>query len=143
MRLRHLILPPVLLLAISSAYAQNRGEVPLFRANYDGKVSDYSISEIRAEKLPKWDPTQPVIPLPIHSAVAKAQVWVKTLNPKFDSFVPARIGLGCVCYGKFSGLWYYTISLDGIVGGKRMHGPDFGAVVLMDGSIVEPREKKE
>jgi hypothetical protein len=130
------------ILTMLPAYGQSRGEVPLFKTHNDGKVIDYSISPNRAEKLPKWDPTQPAIPLQLHEAVAKAQSWIKKQNPKIDSYVPNRIELGRVSYGRFFGLWYYTVGFDGVVGGQRMHGSGLQAVVLMDGSIVEPQPDK-
>lgn len=142
MNLFRLLVTSLVLLAVLPAHAQTRGEVPLFKAHNDGKVIDYSITQARAEKLPKWDPLQPSAPLPIHDAVAKAQTWLKKQNPKIESFVPSRIELGRVSYGRFFGLWYYTVGFDGVVGNQRMHGWGLQAVVLMDGSIVEPQQEK-
>lgn len=122
--------------------AQTQGEVPLFKSQTDGRVTDYSISQSRAEKLPKWDPTQPNVPLSIRDAVAKADGWLRKRNPKIEAFVPGRIELGRVSYGPFFGLWYYTIAFDGVVGKQRMHSSGLVAVVLMDGSIVEPQPEK-
>jgi hypothetical protein len=132
----------LILTATCPAYGQTQGEVPLFKAQNEGKVLDYSISQARADKLPKWDPTQPTVPLQINEAVAKAQAWIEKKNPRIDSFVPNRIELGRVSYGRFFGLWYYTVGFDGVVGGQRMYGWGLQAVVLMDGSIVEPQPEK-
>lgn len=131
-----------ILIAACPAYGQTLDDVPLFKAQNEGKVLDYSISQARADRLPKWDPTQPTIPLQIHEAVAKAQAWIKKKNPKIESFLPNRIDLGRVSYGRFFGLWYYTVGFDGVVGGQRMYGWGLQAVVLMDGSIVEPQPEK-
>ncbi len=136
------IVASIAFVAVLPAYGQIRGEVPLFKAHNDGNVIDYSITQARAEKLPKWDPTQQTVPLQVHDAVAKAQVWVKKQNPKIESFAPNRIELGRVSYGRFFGLWYYTVGFDAVVGNQRMHGWGLQAVVLMDGSIVEPQQEK-
>lgn len=132
----------LILIGACPAYAQAQEDVPLFKAQNENKVIDYSISQARADKLPKWDPAQPTIPLQIHEAVAKAQAWIKKQNPKIESFVPNRIDLGRVSYGRFYGLWYYTVGFDGVVGGQRMYSWGLQAVVLMDGSIVEPKPEK-
>ena len=131
-----------MILAVLPAYGQGRDEVPLFKAENGGKVIDYSISQERAKKLQKWDPTQTDVPLQVHEAVVKAQGWIKKRNPKIDSFVTSRIELGRVSYGQFYGLWYYMIGFDGVVGGEQMHSWGLQAVVLMDGSIVEPQQEK-
>lgn len=141
--LRSILVPTAFaLLIVSPVYAQGRGEVPLFKAQNEGKVLDYSISQARAEKLPKWEPQKPSIPLPIHDAIAKAQAWTQKQNLKIESLVPNRIELDRVSYGKFFGLWYYRIGFDAVVGGQRMHAWGLQAVVLMDGSIVEPLKEK-
>src|SRR5437764_4980423 len=131
-----LFLFAVFLLVSRGAFAQYpRGDVPLFTSNIEGKALEYSIPEARAEKLPKWDPKQTSIPLPMPEAVAKAEAWLKKRNPKIDSFVPNRIELFRVSYGRFSGLWYYTIYFGAVVGKQRLSGSDLHAVVLMDGTI--------
>jgi hypothetical protein len=130
-----------MILTILPTYGQGLDEVPLFKAQNEGKVIDYSISSGRAKKLQKWDPIKQVVPLQIHEAVAKALAWIKKRNPKIDSFVPSRIELGKVSYGEFNGLWYYTVGFDGVVGGEQMHSWGLQAVVLMDGSIVEPQQE--
>jgi hypothetical protein len=142
--MKNFLLLNVFLILISTcpAYGQTQGEVPLFTLQNEGKAIDYSISEARADKLPKWDPSQPTIPLQINEAVSKAQAWIKKKNPKIESFVPNHIELGRVSYGRFFGLWYYTVGFDGVVGGQRMFGWGLQAVVLMDGSIVEPKPDK-
>ena len=141
---RHrLFLFAALSLASPGAFPQYpQGEVPLFTSNVEGKVVEYSIPESRAEKLPKWDPTQTSIPLPIPKAVARAQAWLKPRNPKIDSFIPNRIELFRVSYGRFFGLWYYTVHFDAVIGKQRLSSSDLQAVVLMDGTIVESHPGK-
>ena len=34
--------------------------------------------------------------------------------------------------------WYYKIEFDPIIGGQMLFGSQFTAVVLLDGSVVEP-----
>ena len=131
-----------ILIAACPAYGQTQDDVPLFKTQNEGRVLAYSISQGRANRLPKWDLAQPTIPLQIHEAVAKAQAWVKKKNPKIESLIPNRIDLGRVSYGRFLGLWYYEVGFDGVVGGQRLYGWGLQAVVLMDGSIVEPQLEK-
>jgi hypothetical protein len=135
----HLFVSTLLIaLAASLAHAKDRGDVLLFAANIHGKRIDYSVSEDRAKKLPPWNPRKPSIPLPVHKAVEKAEAWLKIKNPKTDSFEPRRIDLGSVAYGQHLGLWYYMVHFDTVEGGKPQQESGTHAVVLMDGSIVEP-----
>jgi hypothetical protein len=134
----------LLVMAVASLFAHgyNQGDVSLHKSQGDGKSFDYFIPQGRAEKLPKWEPTQPTIPLSIKDAVARAQVWMKKQNPKIDSFAPRSIELKRVS-ARGVGLWYYTIAFDGVVGTEQMFSWSLQAVVLMDGSIVEPKLEKQ
>ncbi len=135
---------PLLFIAIASfsVHGYSQGDVPLHKSQGDGKSFDYSVSQARVEKLPKWDPTQPTLPLSVKDAVAKAQIWMKKQNPKFDLFAPRSIELRRVSM-RGTGLWYYTIAFDGVVGTEQMFSWSLQAVVLMDGTVVEPKLEKQ
>ena len=133
----------ILAVVISSgAIAQSREEVPLFTSRTNGKVFEYAVDAARAEKQPKWSPSKTPPPLSIADAVGRADAWIKKRNPRIDTFVPRRIELSSILYGEFTGVWYYRISFDGMIDGHRLSATDFNSVVLLDGSVVEPRPGK-
>jgi hypothetical protein len=141
--LRYSIIPILFFaLALQNVHAGSSDNVMLIRAEYDGKMMEYSIPGKRVEKLPKWNHSQPIIPLPVHTATSKALAWMKIRNPKIESFEPYRIELVKVQSTGINDLWYYTVSFSGNVGGQRMFGGGLQAIVLMDGSIVEPAVRK-
>ena len=139
-----LILATLLLATTAQSLARTspQGIVPLHAASYGESVREYSIIESQAEKLAKWDPAQTAAPLTTSQAITKARAWLKVRHPKFDGFEPTEISLRRVSYSRFTALWYYTIRFDGLVGQTRSYVPEMEAVVLMDGTVVEPKRGK-
>jgi len=115
-----------------------KGMVSLYTMTRGETVIDYLVSEAVAQKQPMWDPSQSPPPLSTVDAVAKARAWLKQKHPKFDAFVPSSINYRQVRYER-TNFWYYSISFDGMVGQTRTYAPELDAVVLFDGTVVEPR----
>jgi hypothetical protein len=66
---------------------------------------------------------------------------LKQQNPEVKAFESSTVNVARG-YGVFAqrDRWYYNISFDPVVGGRRLAGnAGFLVVVLMDGSVVEPR----
>jgi len=138
------ILVTLLLITTTHALAKppSKEIVPLHMASHGESVREYSIIEPLAERQPKWDPAQTPPPLATPQAVTKARAWLKSKHLKFDGFEPVNIDLRRVSYGRFTGLWYYTIKFNGLVGQVRTYSPELETVVLMDGTVVEPKPGK-
>jgi TonB family protein len=113
----------------------------------DGTRYQFEIPEKRADTLPPWDQraaSEP--PLSMTEARRIAEAWLTSRTPEIKTFelsglslvkVPPRLPTGPCAAG---GCWYYRASFDPVVGGRRLSGGgDFTVVVLLDGSIVEPR----
>jgi TonB family protein len=104
----------------------------------DGTRYLYEISQERASLLPRWDQragSEP--PLSLGGARRAAEAWLASRAPEVKA-----LDLTSLSFLKTNpaGLWYYRLTFDPLVGGRRLSGGrDFTAVVLLDGSIVEPR----
>ena len=105
----------------------------------DGKTTIHKITEAEAQRLPEWDPESgKPAPLPLDVAIKKGKEWLKKKNPKMDDFKVRSISLEKVGFGSIPNRWFYKIEFDPVLGDQRLFGPWFAAVVLMDGTVVEP-----
>ena len=111
----------------------------------DGTRYFYEISQERANALPQWDQrSMPDPPLSMSQARRAAESWLMSRIPEVKTFEVTTLYFGKVlpgpCSGRIVDCWYYRISFDPVVGGRRLNAAsEFTAVVLLDGSIVEPR----
>jgi hypothetical protein len=113
--------------------------VHLLLTAFSGEVYDYRISLARAAALPRWEPesrTPP--PLRGEQAVAIGLQWMQKRAPQVDRFALFRIELTRTTYINRGVLWHYIIYADAVHGTRRMPAHGMQAVVLMDGSVVEP-----
>ena len=133
----------LLCLLLSPFGARAESSLLLYSASGDGKSFEYAIPISRAATLPAWKAQAQVLPLSVNDAIAKARVWVRSKNPKFEAFVPNDVSIKRSASSEFGDVWYYSIGFDGVVGGVRMYSWSLVAVVLMDGSIVEPKVGKQ
>lgn len=133
------------LLPLLVATAASAGDRVQLMVNTDeaGRRSYYMADAATLEKCPSWDlKVEP--PLPVTEAVAKAKDWLKRKQASFLIDDVTSIGLMKIWATGVKDKWCYSIhfqgraSVDGIPGDKN-----FLVVVLMDGSIVQPSDKKE
>jgi TonB family protein len=108
----------------------------------------YEVSDERASRLPQWDQhATPEPPLSMRAATQAAEAWLISRNRDIRAFeasnltllrvAPAAVPDG-VC--RRVDCWYYRLVFDPVVGGRRLAGNGaFTVIVLMDGSVVEPR----
>ena len=104
----------------------------------DGTRYIYEISSEQANLVPRWDAragSEP--PLTVRDARMAAETWLKGRAPEVKSLELTGVNL---LRANPTGIWHYRLTYDPVLGGKRLPGGrDFTAVVLLDGSIVEPR----
>jgi len=133
----------VSLAASSLTAAQTPGEVTITSmGSPDGTVSLYSIPLARGSSIPTWDPlatSDP--PLSFQQARVAAERWLASRTPEIKTFElsNAFFGRGGRCGN--DACWFYRMMFNPVLSGRTLvgGGPDFTAVVLLDGSIVEPR----
>ena len=113
----------------------------------DGTRYRYEISKERAEALPQWNQrAAPEPPLSMSAATKAAESWLTSRIPEVKTFDVGSLFFAKVFPSaptdpcRIPGCWYYRITFDPVVGGRRLNaGGDFTVVVLLDGSVVEPR----
>lgn len=132
---RHALVILAITLGMQAVAQTNR--VMLLESRSDGKTQYYMVSHEVLAKCPKWDAaTEP--PLAISQAVTRAKEWLKGRFPRCTVHEANSITLE-----QFApSLWFYRIEVG-------RHGPTnivcrtVTVIVLMDGSVVEPSEKRE
>ena len=113
----------------------------------DGTRHVFEVGVDRVDRLPRWDQQlSPEPPLTASEARQTAERWLRERHPKVTRFELLALGLSRVFPppgpGPLAtlGCWHYRVSFEPFAGERRMAGgSEFVAVVLLDGSIVEPR----
>lgn len=118
--------------------------VVLLAAAQNGKRYVFEITPERAEQLPRWDVSAGEPPLSMSDARRVATTWIKGKAPQADAFELAASSLVRATPSASAPSapvpWYYSIGFDHTIGDRRLAGGlESMVVVLLDGSIVEPR----
>ena len=114
----------------------------------DGSRLVFEIPIDRAERLPRWDQRITLEPpLSMGDARKAADAWLRGRSTNVTTFELATGSLfrafprppnAGACGA--SGCWYYRLGFVPMAGDRRLAGgSDFTSVVLLDGSVVEPR----
>lgn len=103
----------------------------------------WSVPRNRFVAQSPWTPAAGAPPLAISKAAEIAEAWIKAKNPEIKKFAVASIALtvGRTWGPESKDRWYYRIEFQPVVGGQRLSGGMFIAVVLFDGTVVEPRRE--
>ena len=105
----------------------------------DGKSTIHKISVAKARALDEWDPESgDPAPLSFKKAITEGKAWMMKKYPKMDDFQVRSITIEKMGWSSLRNRWYYKIEFNPIVGGQKLFGSMFTAVVLLDGSVVEP-----
>jgi len=114
----------------------------------DGTRYLFEIPQERADKLPAWDQrSTPEPPLSISAAKKAGEAWLLSRSTDVKTFEMASLFLVPFNPGNAPGgscrpasCWFYRLVFDPVISNRRLNGGgDFTVVVLLDGSIVEPR----
>jgi hypothetical protein len=109
----------------------------------NGNRITYETTKETLERCPVWKMEEEV-PFPIHKAVEVTTRWAKEKYPNFTDFDIVNISLCQMWEEKHKGTWYYNISINANVDLNGINANSyFSVLVLMDGTIVEPRSSKE
>jgi TonB family protein len=114
----------------------------------DGAKQVFEITSERAALLPRWDQNiTPEPPLSASDARRAGERWLKVRNPHVQRFELVSLSLlqrgsetvSTQCGGT-TGCWHYRLTFEPMDGERHLpSGPDYIAIVLLDGTIVEPR----
>ena len=153
---------------LTSASAESSTDSRYFLTSYkaaDGRDVQFRISSERFHEQPSWNPLDNTVPTPLSPSEALAAIrkWFAVKYPDYQIgtviFIVAAPITDTAAYSQSTDKWYYTIRLT-IISEKTTHtssrimrsGHDMkgyyaekpatpnwiSAVVLMDGTIVEP-----
>lgn len=75
-------------------------------------------------------------------AYSRAYAWLQNAFPKMSSFRLHSYGLSTAGSSRAPNRWYYTFDFFGDVDGSTVTNSKFSVMVLMDGTVIEPRESK-
>jgi hypothetical protein len=110
----------------------------------DGTDDVYELSDQRVVRLPAWDPqTTPEPPLSVGAAIVAARTWLQQRNPGLDRLENLAVRLERAfadVQRPNSHAWLYELRFQALNDGGRF-GDMFNVIVLLDGSIVEPRNE--
>jgi hypothetical protein len=114
----------------------------------DGATYVFEITPDRANRLPWWDQSiTPDPPFSASDARRAGERWLKVRNPHVQRFELVSLSLlqrasetvSAQCGGT-TGCWHYRLSFEPMDGERHLPGgSDYIAIVLLDGTIVEPR----
>jgi TonB family protein len=99
----------------------------------DGRTDVWELSADRAASLPRWDPLTQEPPISLSTALQTGVEWVRKRRPN-DTFELLSVGLARPA----ANTWMYLMRFSpaGQQGPRTIPAT---AIVLLDGSIVEPR----
>lgn len=142
--MKYIVALITLFLAIGAA-AQDRGcgKRPVIKSKLDdGTTIGVLVSEAQHKKAPTWAPGRGEPPVSIARVADIAEKWAKVKYRDFDSAKIQSIDLteyGCYGEPKY---WHYVVHFIPVKAGKPQFGGYF-AVVLLDGTLVEPTKIKD
>ena len=134
--------PALLTLLVSLpllASAQPRNDVFLLGEGDSKAVYRWAVTKPKWNAQPAWSPAA-APPLPMGKALEIGEAWLRKQHPDVKQFAVASITLKPREAAEGAGeRWFYRLEFQPVVGGQRLWGGHFVAVVLFDGTVVEPR----
>lgn len=118
------------------------GMVRILSANLgDGTQEIWDVDRTRYEALPVWDPATATIPLTLNDALTAAETWLTRQHPDLKAWYATNAALVRVGGG---GAFFYRLSFvpEGTPASVLFPAGSngrFSAVILLDGSVVEPK----
>jgi hypothetical protein len=89
-----------------------------------------------------WTPGHGEPPISAGQAYDLARAWARVNWKRYDSFGLESISLQTLGCDSSNKKWVYVVSLAPIIDGNRLFGSTYVVGVLMDGSIIAPRNVK-
>ena len=122
---------------------ENPDEVTLWgQGTADGKKYSFIVSAAALAKTPEWIAEKQEPPFSILQAIAAAKKAALADHPKFDDVVADSVEVRRAPGARSDNYWFYRVELSPVIEGRRLFGSDLTVVLLMDGTIVKPQERK-
>ena len=104
----------------------------------DGVMTVWEIAPEQASRLPRWNPAIATVPLSTVDVASAAEGWLLQHNPTVQRLELQSVTLSRVRWGRDIDFWFYHADFFAYGSVNR---PPLKAVILPDGSIVEPRNE--
>jgi len=133
---------PVTFLLLLSAFvsAATEGELVLtFAPSGDGQYRVFTMPQSNAAALPEWTPGNGEPPLPLSSALAKADERLRSQAPAPEELTLAHIHLTKKVAPGAPDIWFYMIIFTNSVKTKWNPSESYHVVLLMDGQTPASR----
>ena len=130
----------LILLLAWNLVAQDGNQLRLGRFGCLGsKEFIFQIHEAKLERLPNWHPDgDKPAPLSLKRAAELGRAALKLRHPNIQEFETSSVTIREVVDNKRYGVWFYLIDYLGKTDGKPVASCGLYAVILMDGTSVEP-----
>jgi hypothetical protein len=130
------------LLAASSLFATSPTEEFAIRdvADSEGNISTFYVTAAIVAETPEWSfdgTTQP--PLSAIEAYLKARAWLQAKVMNGGKYELEDCSLLQIIHFDAPKRWYYAFTFEGPFNPLSRTGPQCAVLVLMDGTIIEPR----
>lgn len=133
------ILIAALSLSAASALAYDESKIELQDRTDGDRVRQVVMPDFAVvARTPEWKPEKGWPALRVDTAVQAAVARLKAANPKYDSLETTEISIESVRDSRLPNRWYLFLDFEPIIDGRKLHGPGFWAVVLLDGTVLLP-----
>lgn len=131
-----------LLLGTLPVAASAQSDVVLFGQGDTQTMYQWVVPWNRFVAQQRWSPASGNPPLPITKAAEVADAWIKGKYPDIKAFSISSIALAVshTWQGEPQDRWYYKIEFQPMVGGQRLFGGQFIAVVLLVAQWLNHRQ---
>lgn len=121
--------------------AQAEDVVIMYSYGRNGPMQ-YSVPREKAARLQRWETTIKEPPLTLQAAIKHAEAWYHSRYPDVRGWQPVSISLSSSNRKDKNYVWYYTIMLQPL-DPAAYRTTDDTVMILMDGSVVEPKPKEK
>jgi hypothetical protein len=119
------------------------GEIRLFSVGtMDGRQFEYVVRKEAFAGMLEWRPENQDPPLPLPRAIGIAKRAACIEHPEFEDLELTDVRIASAQAYKNEKRWYYAIGLWPVLKGQLLRANQVTVVVLMDGTVVMPVEKK-
>lgn len=106
----------------------------------DGTQIGLFISQSQMERTRAWNPEQGEPPLSVSAAYRAVKEWGRQHYTRYDGVSVREFSLRKYGCSLVSDRWYYVFDLNPVIDGNELWSSGNWAAVLMDGTVIGPRE---
>ena len=129
------------LFATGPVAACGGGDYPVMSTRKDdGTQIGLFISQAQIDRTQAWKPELEEPPLSVSAAYRAAIDWGRQHYTRYDGVNVRELSLNKYNCSLVSDRWYYVFDLNPVIDGNELWSGGNWAAVLMDGTVIGPRE---